>query len=314
MNDTVNPFGQPGGQTPTTSPTSPTSPSPTPASPFGQSAANQAGFGAAHTLTTPPQKSHNKLIIGIIGGVLAVAAIVVVVVLILGMGKPSVDDYDQAYDATVDLSSTISDVVGDIDFNEDDATQDDMKAMADQVIAAVDTGQGEIDELGKMKAVANDEKAKQLFDAFNSKYGELSKTVKGLMNNFKQITPVMEAMLEISNISYSDRDDYAMMASIYQKLADTASGTTIDNADLKGAVDNIAKASSAYASYFQQAANGQYPDYDTISDASDLYYDAQDTLSDIFSTSDLYDLGNDVDDAQRDLADYLWGKYDELDK
>ena len=153
-----------------------------------------------------------------------------------------------------------------------------------------------------------------LFDAFNSKYGELSKTVKDLMNNFKQITPVMEAMLEISNISYSDRDDYAMMASIYQKLADTASGTTIDNADLKGAVDNIAKASSAYASYFQQAANGQYPDYDTISDASDLYYDAQDTLSDIFSTSDLYDLGNDVDDAQRDLADYLWGKYDELDK
>lgn len=313
MNDTVNPFGQPGGQTPTTSPTSPTSPSPTPASPFGQPAANQA-VGTANTLTTPPKKSRNKLIIGIIGGVLAVAVIVVTVVLILGMGKPSVDDYDQAYDATVDLSSTISDVVGDIDFNEDDATQDDMKAMADQVIAAVDTGQGEIDELGKMKAVANDEKAKQLFDAFNSKYGELSKTVKDLMNNFKQITPVMEAMLEISNISYSDRDDYAMMASIYQKLADTASGTTIDNADLKGAVDNIAKASSAYASYFQQAANGQYPDYDIISDASDLYYDAQDTLSDIFSTSDLYDLGNDVDDAQRDLADYLWGKYDELDK
>ncbi len=314
MNDTVNPFGQPGGQTPSTPPTSPTSPSPAPASPFGQPAGNQAGFGAANTLTTPPKKSHNKLIIGIIGGVLAVAVIVVVVVLILGMGKPSVDDYDQAYDATVDLSSTISDVVGDIDFNEDDATQDDMKAMADRVIAAVDTGQGEIDELGKMKAVANDEKAKQLFDTFNSKYGELSKTVKDLMNNFKQITPVMEAMLEISNISYSDRDDYAMMASIYQKLADTASGTTIDNADLKGAVDNIAKASSAYASYFQQAANGQYPDYDTISDASDLYYDAQDTLSDIFSTSDLYDLGNDVDDAQRDLADYLWGKYDELDK
>lgn len=313
MNDTVNPFGQPGGQTPTTSPTSPTSPSPTPASPFGQPAANQA-VGTANTLTTPPKKSRNKLIIGIIGGVLAVAVIVVAVVLILGMGKPSVDDYDQAYDATVDLSSTISDVVGDIDFNEDDATQDDMKAMADQVIAAVDTGQGEIDELGKMKAVANDEKAKQLFDAFNSKYGELSKTVKDLMNSFKQITPVMEVMFEISNIGYSDMDDYAAMASIYQKLADAASGTTIDNADLKGAIDNIAKASAAYASYFQQAANGQYPDYDTISDASDLYYDAQDTLSDVFSTSDLYDLGNDVDDAQRDLADYLWGKYDELDK
>lgn len=314
MNDTINPFGQPGGQTPSTPPTSPISPLPTPASPFGQPAGNQAGFGAANTPTTPPKKNHNKLIIGIIGGVLAVAVIVVAVVLILGMGKPSVDDYDQAYDATVDLSSTISDVVGDIDFNEDDATQDDMKAMADQVIAAVDTGQGEIDELGKMKAVANDEKAKQLFDTFNSKYGELSKTVKDLMNNFKQITPVMEAMLEINNISYSDRDDYAMMASIYQKLADAASGATIDNADLKGAMDNIAKASSAYASYFQQAANGQYPDYDIISDASDLYYDAQDTLSDIFSTSDLYDLGNDVDDAQRDLADYLWGKYDELDK
>ena len=346
MSDNVNPFGQPGQQptsaqpagstnpfangpvAPTTTPAAPVTPT-GPASPAASgnpfpATTPQPGttdstspFG---TTTLPPtpsvqvkKKTNVKMLVGIIVGVVALLAIIITVVVVVMGGQPTADDYDAAYDATKDITTAVSDITRDVDFSSD-ATESEMIEMADTVIAAVDTGQSKIDELGKMKAVANDEKAKQLFDAFNSKYGELSKTVKGLMNNFKQITPVMEAMLEISNISYSDRDDYAMMASIYQKLADTASGTTIDNADLKGAVDNIAKASSAYASYFQQAANGQYPDYDTISDASDLYYDAQDTLSDIFSTSDLYDLGNDVDDAQRDLADYLWGKYDELDK
>lgn len=308
MSDNVNPFDQSSGQPAQSAPT--TSPS---VSPFDQPATSQTG-ATPNTPTTPKKKGHGKLIAGVIGGVLVVAAIIVAVILFMTMGKPSAEDYEAAYDATIDLTNTVSDVIGDVDFNDDDATEDDMKSMADQVISAVDTGQGEIDELGKMTAVANDEEAKQIFDEFNSKYGELSTSVKNLMNDFKQMAPVTAVMLEISDISYSDMDDYAAMANIYQRLADTAKSTTIDNADLKKAVDNIADASAAYANYFQQAAGGTYPDYDIVSDASDLYYDAQDILSDVFSTSDLYDLGNDVDDVQRDLADYLWDKYTELDK
>lgn len=311
MSDNVNPFGQPSSQ-----PTQPTaSTTPAPASPFDQPAQPTIGkTGTVFDSPAPKKKGHGKLIAGVIGGVVAVAAIVVAVVLFMTMGKPSADDYEAAYDATIDLNNTISDVISDIDFNDDDATEDDMKKMADQVISAVDTGQGEIDELGKMTAVANDEKAKQMFDEFNSKYGELSTTTKDLMNSFKQMAPVTRAMLDISDVGYSDMDDYNKMADIYQKLADAAKSTTIDNTDLKEAVDKIAEASAAYANYFQQAASGTYPDYDIISDASDLYYDAQDIVSDVFSTSDLYDLGTDVDDAQRDLADYLWDKYTELDK
>ena len=104
-----------------------------------------------------------------------------------------------------------------------------------------------------MTAVANDEKAKQMFDEFNGKYGELSTTTKDLMNSFKQMAPVTRAMLDISDVGYSDMDDYNKMADIYQKLADAAKSTTIDNTDLKEAVDKIAEASAAYANYFQHS-------------------------------------------------------------
>lgn len=344
MSDNVNPFGQPGQQptsaqpagstnpfangpvAPTTTPAAPVTPT-GPASPAASgnpfpATTPQPGttdstspFG---TTTLPPtpsvqvkKKTNVKMLVGIIVGVVALLAIIITVVVVVMGGQPTADDYDAAYDATKDITTAVSDITRDVDFSSD-ATESEMIEMADTVIAAVDTGQSKIDELGKMAAITKDNEAKELFDTLNSKYGDMGAKVKEMMNNFKQIAPVMAAMYQISDMSYSDRSDYQVMAANFKNLADAASGATIDNADLKGAVDKIASASQSISNYYQQAAGGNIPDYDIISDAQDDYYDAQDVLSDVFSVSDLYDLSGDVDDAQYDLADYLWDQSFEL--
>ena len=341
MNDNVNPFGQPDQQPTPAQPAGPTNPfangpatpTATPATPVAPTESASPGnpspattpqpvatdstspFGATTLPPTPSvqvkKKTNVKMLVGIIVGVVALLAIVITVVVVVMGGQPTADDYDAAYDATKDITTAVSDITSDVDFSSD-ATESEMTEMADTVIAAVDTGQGKIDELGKMAAITKDSQAKELFDTLNSKYGDMGAKVKEMMNNFKQIAPVMAAMYQISDMSYSDRSDYQVMAANFKNLADVAGGATIDNADLKSAVDKIASASQSISNYYQQAAGGNIPDYDIISDAQDDYYDAQDVLSDVFSVSDLYDLSGDVDDAQYDLADYLWSQSFEL--
>ena len=341
MNDNVNPFGQPDQQPTPAQPAGPTNPfangpatpTATPATPVAPTESASPGnpspattpqpvatdstspFGATTLPPTPSvqvkKKTNVKMLVGIIVGVVALLAIVITVVVVVMGGQPTADDYDAAYDATKDITTAVSDITSDVDFSSD-ATESEMVEMADTVIAAVDTGQGKIDELGKMAAITKDSEAKELFDTLNSKYGDMGAKVKEMMNNFKQIAPVMAAMYQISDMSYSDRSNYQVMAANFKNLADVAGGATIDNADLKSAVDKIASASQSISNYYQQAAGGNIPDYDIISDAQDDYYDAQDVLSDVFSVSDLYDLSGDVDDAQYDLADYLWGQSFEL--
>lgn len=341
MNDNVNPFGQPDQQPTPAQPAGPTNPfangpaapTATPATPVAPTESASPGnpspattpqpvatdltspFGATTLPPTPSvqvkKKTNVKMLVGIIVGVVALLAIVITVVVVVMGGQPTADDYDAAYDATKDITTAVSDITSDVDFSSD-ATESEMTEMADTVIAAVDTGQGKIDELGKMAAITKDSEAKELFDTLNSKYGDMGAKVKEMMNNFKQIAPVMAAMYQISDMSYSDRSNYQVMATNFKNLADVAGGATIDNADLKSAVDKIASASQSISNYYQQAAGGNIPDYDIISDAQDDYYDAQDVLSDVFSVSDLYDLSGDVDDAQYDLADYLWGQSFEL--
>lgn len=341
MNDNVNPFGQPDQQptpaqpagstnpfangpvTPTatsaapvasTEPATPGNPFPT-TTPQPGTTDSASPFGAATLPPTPSvqvkKKTNVKMLVGIIVGVVALLAIVITVVVVVMGGQPTADDYDAAYDATKDITTAVSDITRDVDFSSD-ATESEMVEMADTVIAAVDTGQGKIDELGKMTAITKDSEAKELFDTLNSKYGDMGAKIKEMMNNFKQIAPVMAAMHQISDMSYSDRSDYQVMAANFKNLADVASSATIDNADLKSAVDKIASASQSISNYYQQVAGDNIPDYDIISDAQDDYYDAQDVLSDVFSVSDLYDLSGDVDDAQYDLADYLWDQSFEL--
>lgn len=341
MNDNVNPFGQPDQQPTPAQPAGPTNPfangpatpTATPATPVAPTESASPGnplpattpqpvatdstspFGATTLPPTPSvqvkKKTNVKMLVGIIVGVVALLAIVITVVVVVMGSQPTADDYDAAYDATKDITTAVSDITSDVDFSSD-ATESEMTEMADTVIAAVDTGQGKIDELGKMAAITKDSEAKELFDTLNSKYGDMGAKVKEMMNNFKQIAPVMAAMYQISDMSYSDRSNYQVMAANFKNLADVASSATIDNADLKSAVDKIASASQSISNYYQQAAGGNIPDYDIISDAQDDYYDAQDVLSDVFSVSDLYDLSGDVDDAQYDLADYLWDQSFEL--
>ena len=343
MNDNVNPFGQPDQQPTPAQPAGPTNPfangpatpTATPATPVAPTESASPGnplpattpqpvatdstspFGATTLPPTPSvqvkKKTNVKMLVGIIVGVVALLAIVITVVVVVMGSQPTADDYDAAYDATKDITTAVSDITSDVDFSSD-ATESEMTEMADTVIAAVDTGQGKIDELGKMAAITKDSEAKELFDTLNSKYGDMGAKVKEMMNNFKQIAPVMAAMYQISDMSYSDRSNYQVMAANFKNLADVASSATIDNADLKSAVDKIASASQSISNYYQQAAGGNIPDYDIISDAQDDYYDAQDVLTDVFSVSDLYDLSGDVDDAQYDLADYLLDQSFELDE
>lgn len=344
MSDNVNPFGQPGQQPTSAQPAGstnpfangPVAPTTTPAAPVTPTGpASPAASGNPFPATTPQpgttdstspfgttplpptpsvqvkKKTNVKMLVGIIVGVVALLAIIITVVVVVMGGQPTADDYDAAYDATKDITTAVSDITRDVDFSSD-ATESEMVEMADTVIAAVDAGQSKIDELGKMAAITKDNEAKELFDTLNSKYGDMGTKVKEMMNNFKQIAPVMAAMYQISDMSYSDRSDYQVMAANFKNLADAASGATIDNADLKSAVDKIASASQSISNYYQQAAGGNIPDYDIISDAQDDYYDAQDVLTDVFSVSDLYDLSGDVDDAQYDLADYLLDQSFEL--
>ena len=302
----TNPVGSmPGTGMPTT-PNGATQPFGTSGGSIGNGSAPMAGGTAP--MTVKAKHGNKKMLFGIIGSVVAVLIIIAVVIVFLVSGRVTADDYDQAVDTLVGVNDSASDLTSDFDlYSVEDMDDSELNDMIDALNQAMDDGQGQLDKLGKMKAITSDDDAKSLYDALNSKYGEYSDRIKGIITDVQQVMPVVRTINDLEDSSVYG--DYSQLASVYQQIADTAKNTKVDNEELASALSDLADACQDFADYANQLAAGNYsadtPDMDKI-------YDATSRIQDVFSYDDLFDLSSDLSDCYYDLYDYLSDQRNEL--
>lgn len=276
------------------------------AQPFG-TPGGSFGNGSA-PMTVKAKHGNKKMLFGIIGSVVAVLIIIAVVIVFLVSGRVTADDYDQAVDTLVSVNDSANDLTSDFDlYSIEDMDDSELNDMIDTLNQAMDDGQGQLDKLGKMKAITSDDDAKSLYDTLNSKYGEYSERIKGIITDVQQVMPVVRTINDLEDSSVYG--DYSQLASVYQQIADTAKNTKVDNEELASALSDLASACQDFADYANQLAAGNYsadtPDMDKI-------YDATSRIQDVFSYDDLFDLSSDLSDCYYDLYDYLSDQRNEL--
>ncbi|MDO4271858.1 MAG: hypothetical protein Q4C83_02685 [Candidatus Saccharibacteria bacterium] len=316
MSDKINPFeapesapavgsaqpaqsAQPAFVTPASAPSN-LPPAPQPAAPTMPSTAPQPIMNTS-AAPTKIKKSHKNLIIGLVTGGIAIIIAVVALVLFLSWSKVTADDYDEAYDKLGDVYSVIRD---DIDVDTDDL--DDVDELFGEINSTLDEAQTNVDELGKMKAISRDEKAKSLFDKFNQNYGEFKTKMKSFMDDVKAIWPVTQEVQKMADISSYDDDYYSQLAASYNKIAEVAGKAEPKNDDLKDAMADIKEAASTYAGYYTKRVAGESVSYSSeVSKASSKFSSATSKLSSAMSNSAIYDAVSDVSDSYSKLASYL---------
>lgn len=304
--------------TPTMSSTSiPSATSTTPAgttAPFGtQSGVNttptSSAFPATPTSSTTPvapaptNKPKSKIKF-IVGGIIAAIVIVVAVVLIIMVtGKPSAKDYEAAYEHIKTMTNDTRSAVSGISSA---TTQAEIEENADKVMDAIDSAQASLDELGKMPAIAKDEEAKKLYDDWKAKFNDVSKETEEVVTKLKQIAPVVEALNKFNTIDTTTASGIEEGINAFDELAKVASSTEVDDKDLSEALDKIENASRTLTTAYRAALSGGAVDSNSMYDALSDLSDAQRTFSKTFSsTSNMVSLGNEADDAQFELVNYL---------
>lgn len=304
--------------TPTMSSTSiPSATSTTPAgttAPFGtQSGVNttptSSAFPATPTSSTTPvapaptNKPKSKIKF-IVGGIIAAIVIVVAVVLIIMVtGKPSAKDYEAAYEHIKTMTNDTRSAVSGISSA---TTQAEIEENADKVMDAIDSAQASLDELGKMPAIAKDEEAKKLYDDWKAKFNDVSKETEEVVTKLKQIAPVVEALNKFNTIDTTTASGIEEGINAFDELAKVASSTEVDDKDLSEALDKIENASRTLTTAYRAALSGGAVDSNSMYDALSDLSDAQRTFNKTFSsTSDMVSLGNEADDAQFELVNYL---------
>lgn len=304
--------------TPTMSSTSmPSATSTTPAgttAPFGtQSGVNATPTSSAFpatpaSSTTPvapaPTNKPKSKIKFIVGGIIAAIVIVVAVVLIIMVtGKPSAKDYEAAYEHIKTMTNDTQSAVSGISSA---TTQAEIEENADKVIDAIDSAQASLDELGKMPAIAKDEEAKKLYDDWKAKFDDVSKETEEVVTKLKQIAPVVEALNKFNTIDTTTASGIEEGINAFDELAKVASSTEVDDKDLSEALDKIESASRTLTTAYRAALSGGAVDSSSMYDALSDLNDAQRTFNKTFSsTSNMVSLGNEADDAQFELVNYL---------
>lgn len=336
-----NPFGNPQSAAPTTpvTPTASSTPGPlafsaTPSSsttsatptgassPFGtQEGVNSAPTSSAFPTTsasstapvapTPTGKPKSKIKF-IVGGIIAAIVIVVAVVLIIMVtGKPSAKDYEAAYEHIKSMTSDTQIAVSGIGSA---TTQAEIEENADKVMDAVDSAQASLDELGEMPAIAKDEEAKKLYDDWKAKFDEVGNETKSFVTKLRQVAPVVEALNKFNTIDTTTASGIEEGINAFDELAKVASSTEVDDKDLSEALDKIESASKTLSTAYRTVLNGGTVDSSSLYDALDDLSDAQRTFNKTFSsTSNMASLGNEADDAQFELVNYLIDKKEILE-
>ena len=336
-----NPFGNPQSAAPTTpvTPTASSTPGPlafsaTPSSsttsatptgvssPFGtQNGANStqasSAFPAAPSSSTAPAaptptgkpKSKIKFIVG--GIIAAIVIVVAVVLIIMVTGKPSAKDYEAAYEHIKTMTNDTQSAVSGISSA---TTQAEIEENADKVMDAIDSAQASLDELGKMPAIAKDEEAKKLYDDWKAKFNDVSKETEEVVTKLKQIAPVVEALNKFNTIDTTTASGIEEGINAFDELAKVASSTEVDDKDLSEALDKIENASRTLTTAYRAALSGGAVDSSSMYDALSDLNDAQRTFNKTFSsTSNMVSLGNEADDAQFELVNYLIDKKEILE-
>lgn len=325
MSENVNPFGTPKQQPATTTATEPAKATKSAKSakkakaPEVASAtpANQAPSPFGDTATpAAPKKSHKGLIIGLSAGLVAIIIAVVAVVLLINMNKVTADDYDSAMTKLSDTYQVLNDTDGSLTSSSASSMDEsELSDIIDKSKKAMDDGQKQLDELGKLKAIAKDSDAKDKYDKLNSSYKDLKDKMNQYMDTIKQILPVYTAVQKVSDIDYSYDDSYySQMSQAYQGVADAASKAKIEDKTAASAISDLRDAAQAYADYYKKQADKQEVSYSSVSSASRKYSSASSKLSSSLSPSDLLDASSKLSRAYSGLNSYLSDKYYKLRK
>ena len=231
--------------------------------------------------------------------------------IIMVTSKPSAKDYEAAYEHIKTMTNDTQSAVSGISSA---TTQAEIEENADKVMDAIDSAQASLDELGKMPAIAKDEEAKKLYDDWKAKFNDVSKETEEVVTKLKQIAPVVEALNKFNTIDTTTASGIEEGINAFDELAKVASSTEVDDKDLSEALDKIENASRTLTTAYRAALSGGVVDSNSMYDALSDLNDAQRTFNKTFSsTSNMVSLGNEADDAQFELVNYLIDKKELLE-
>ena len=135
---------------------------------------------------------------------------------------------------------------------------------------------------------------------------QVSKETKEVVTKLKQIAPVVEALNKFNTIDTTTASGIEEGINAFDELAKVASSTEVDDKDLSEALDKIENASRTLTTAYRAALSGGAVDSNSMYDALSDLNDAQRTFNKTFSsTSNMVSLGNEADDAQFELVNYL---------
>jgi uncharacterized coiled-coil protein SlyX len=251
-----------------------------------------------------PKKSKLGLILGLSFGGVVLLAGVLVLVLFLVLGGVSKQDYTEAYQAVRDLRSPTSNLSS-LYFSTS-STETSIKNNFDSLKKNRTELNQDLQQLGDMKAIKNDQKAQELYKTVADEKVKLDKYLDALEEIYEKIYPIAK---ELSNLSYSSSSDSVLstLKSFQAKLQDLEPKQTVNKDYIDTLNRVVPEYISALEAYLNGIGSGSYDPslYEKYSAASEKLTDADSDWQ-----SNLKKLSSDIElsDAYNDLGEYLTDK------
>jgi hypothetical protein len=256
----------------------------------------QNPFESSPTSTPPatssapggPKKSKLGLILGLSigGGVLLIGAIVTVLLLVLSMGI-SKADYEEATDLANDVRTPYSKISA--MYIKSNSTETTVKNDLD----TIKTNRSKLDEglkkLGEAKAVKNDKEAKELFEKVTSEQTKLNAYLDVVAEYYEKVQPLAK---QFSDISYSYTEE---AISAIENYKDDLAALDLKQKVNKDYIDQITQILPEYIEAIKAYVNMDYSNYNSS------------------ISSQVYDLGDKLTDADTDWKSNVNKMYEEVD-
>jgi uncharacterized protein YukE len=313
MDPNVNPFANGDGNANNSAPTPPPAPPTQPIQP-GQ-------------LSQPAKKSHLGLILGLVGGGIAVIVAVVLVLVLVVFAGPSQADYANAASLTKKFNSlnniseckSMKSYYSDFSYgSSSNISSADLSGLNNSWKDCKKAVNDHLSQIANSPAITRDQDAKTKFDAVQKAWNDATPKLDSIFDLITKLLPVMQdgyqlatAMSNASSYSISSMSDLASTLSGLQtnlkSMISELKGTKFDNTKVQDWADDLTDKSQTLSNAIDQFqtsqnnANGMA----AITALENWYSAFSDTPTDAVDTDALNDASDKLDDATESLYNYL---------
>jgi len=269
---------------------------------------NVAPNMVAPVQTEKPKKSKKGLVIGLIcGGVVVIGAVVAVLLLVLGgVSKADYRSAQELAQRTANYISKTDSVISEI-MSTSTPTRETLEEATAQIRefkSQLDSG---LQKLGEERAIRNDAKAREKYDALMEAFGEYSDNINLLIEIYEQPMYVFLRMMQLSEFSSIESDEeFNAMVAEFREIAADAKAVNTGSAVINEAMSDIGDSISAMADALDAAFAGDENALDDVNSANSDLQDAGQKFTD--EVTRLADSGNAFASKLNSLGEYLTEK------